>query len=189
MRSANSTSVLRRPLLNDFYWHAAIDCSGPSRWARTSTRPTSRRRRASNWPPFRPDERKFRLASIVLNRQCCRFFWPALFKLSHESWGPVLPFQFFLVLACHRTVLDGLNWQYRASVHCSKQCRQLISATSSIKFLGAPRIEPGAAEWELSLVPLCYAPPSTLWNLIPWVPKIISLHVELNHLTTENTEW
>ena len=30
----------------------------------------------------------------------------------------------FLVLACYWPVLDGFNWHYQASVHCSNQCRQ-----------------------------------------------------------------
>ena len=40
----------------------------------------------------------------------------------------------------------------------SKQCCQKISATSRMKkFLGTPRIEPGAAGWEARMLPLCFA--------------------------------
>ena len=47
----------------------------------------------------------------------------------------------------------------QASVHCSKQCYQIISATSRKKFLRMPRIKPGAAGWEARMLPLCYAAP------------------------------
>ena len=37
--------------------------------------------------------------------------------------------------------------------------RKKISPTSREKFLGTPRTKPKAAEWEASLLPLCYAAP------------------------------
>ena len=61
------------------------------------------------------------------------------------------------MLACHLLLLDGFDWHYQASIHCSKQCHRYISAASIEKFLGMPRIEPRAAGCEartLSIV-LC----------------------------------
>ena len=69
---------------------------------------------------------------------------------------------------------DEFDW--KASVRCSKQCCQKISATPRIepgllaekqvsqqhqgkKFLGTPRIKPGAAGWEATTLLLCCAPP------------------------------
>ena len=52
-------------------------------------------------------------------------------------------YNIFKVLACDQPVLDGFNWHNQASVHCSKQCHQLSSATSREKFLGTPIIELG----------------------------------------------
>ena len=51
----------------------------------------------------------------------------------------------------------------KASLHWSKQCHQYISVPSRDKFLGTPRIEPGAAGWEASVLPLCYAAPLLLF--------------------------
>ena len=48
-------------------------------------------------------------------------------------------------------------------VYCSKQWHQYISATSS-----TPRIEPGAAGWEVRMLPLCYGVNTT--DKIPFQP-------------------
>ena len=67
--------------------------------------------------------------------------------------------QFFVVLPCHYTVLDEFNQHFLASVHFP-----LTSAFDKFrqhcnKFLGTLRIEPEAAGWEASVLPLCFAPP------------------------------
>ena len=63
---------------------------------------------------------------------------------------------FFVELACLNPELDGFDWHHQASVHCSKQCCQYISATSREKLSRTPRIEPGVALCQgrtISIVP------------------------------------
>ena len=66
-------------------------------------------------------------------------------------------------------------WSRHSSFPQSKKCCRLISATSRInffrknlseKFLGMPRIKPGAAGWEARTLPLSYAAPQRSKKLI-----------------------
>ena len=81
------------------------------------------------------------------------------FRTLQQLCQPVKRALFFVVLTCHKPELDWLNWDYQASVHFSKQCHQWISTTAREQLLGMIRIEPRAAGWEKSMVPLCYAAP------------------------------
>ena len=79
----------------------------------------------------------------------------------------------FFVLAWHKPELDGFDSHCQTSVHCSKQYCQLISATLREKFLGTPRIEPGATgckAWTLSIVL------STIQFFRKCFDKILCLH-------------
>ena len=62
---------------------------------------------------------------------------------------------FFVELACHYPALDGFNQHFPASVHFPLTSTVDKSQQHQHKFSGMPRIEPGAAEWEARMLPLC----------------------------------
>ena len=64
---------------------------------------------------------------------------------------------FFVVPVCHKLVLDGLINIFKL-FHALSAVDKLGNVKK--EFLGAPRIEPGAAGWEARTLPLCYAAPS-----------------------------
>ena len=74
----------------------------------------------------------------------------------------------FVELSCHWPELDGFDWHYQASVHCSKQCRKITQQHQDKKLSGMRRIKPRAGRWEASKLPLCYAAP-------PWIPTLFCL--------------
>ena len=70
--------------------------------------------------PPRTDGSSFMSFSLYSRR------WSTFLKV----WFGLIWANFFVELACKQRVLDGDNWHYQASVHCTEKCHQLTSATS-----------------------------------------------------------
>ena len=116
-------------------------------------------------------------------------FWQICDNIQAPSVQPA----FFVVPACQLIVLDWFEWHHQASVHCSKQGRHLISATSNYsdirKILGRWRIEPWAASCEARMlsIALCTSPqqPALVCFSLGGQPYIMSfgcLHAFSIHL-------
>ena len=77
----------------------------------------------------------FRLKQPDFNAICAYYYSTAKLddtSVISENSRPLDPkkLNFFVSQACHKPVLDGFNQHHQTSVHCSKQCRGLTSATS-----------------------------------------------------------
>ena len=69
------------------------------------------------------DKKRLRsLWSLIVVRPLFR--WELTRNRRSAETEAELRFIFFVVLACHLPELDGFNWHYQASSHCSKQGRQ-----------------------------------------------------------------
>ena len=68
-------------------------------------------------------------------------------------------FNIFVELAWHYPVPDWFDQHFQPSVQFPLTSSVNKSQQHQNKFLGTPRIEPEAAEWDAKILPLCYAAP------------------------------
>ena len=67
----------------------------------------------------------------------------------------LLLLHFFVVIAWHYQVPDGFDQHFQPSVKFPLTSSVNKSQQHQNKFLGMPRIEPEAAEWDAKILPLC----------------------------------